>query len=259
MNLRRLVPARQCGASGSRRRPCPRHSGQQGASLGRRPYVQRPRTLQGRVTRSPDFASSPGNPQLILRRHRHVGAHVDAESRTLSWAMNVGKRCRANSENGRTSHAHQLRWGCLEQRLIRKLVDYSEAYEIICDTYQITHVAGRHAYPLDRDCPWACARSPAWQVLLLRHLNVAKVALRIAGSNPFHGDGQASALHRGTPSESGGPDRAHNIAAACAHCNHTRHRHKRLPELSQYARAVRRRVAACRWHHQWVYDRGLLR
>jgi 5-methylcytosine-specific restriction endonuclease McrA len=56
----------------------------------------------------------------------------------------------------------------------------------------------------------------------------------------------------------GGSDRPENIAAACAHCNRTRHTRKQPPPPAAFATAVRKRVAARRWHHAWVYDLGLL-
>ena len=56
----------------------------------------------------------------------------------------------------------------------------------------------------------------------------------------------------------GGPDSASNIAAACARCNHTRHRRRRPPESDAYLEDVRRRVGSGKWHPRWVHDQGLL-
>jgi 5-methylcytosine-specific restriction endonuclease McrA len=56
----------------------------------------------------------------------------------------------------------------------------------------------------------------------------------------------------------GGADLPANIAAACARCNHTRHKRKAPPQPNTFSKEVRRRVAARRWHHAWVYDGGLL-
>lgn len=58
--------------------------------------------------------------------------------------------------------------------------------------------------------------------------------------------------------QDGGRDAAHNIAAACAHCNHTRHRRRRPLEAQDYAQLVARRLAAGRWHQPWVRALGLL-
>jgi len=60
------------------------------------------------------------------------------------------------------------------------------------------------------------------------------------------------------PRSNGGTDRLENIAAACARCNHTRHRRKRPPPPLEYQRQVARRVAAGRWHQKWVFEAGLL-
>lgn len=57
----------------------------------------------------------------------------------------------------------------------------------------------------------------------------------------------------------GGRDVPANIAAACAHCNHTRHRKKEPPDADAFTKMVRRRVAARRWHQSWVYEQGLVK
>jgi 5-methylcytosine-specific restriction endonuclease McrA len=56
----------------------------------------------------------------------------------------------------------------------------------------------------------------------------------------------------------GGADVPTNIAAACAHCNGTRHKRRTPPRPEMFAKEVRKRVAARAWHHRWVYERGLL-
>ncbi|MFL6628408.1 MAG: HNH endonuclease signature motif containing protein [Vitreoscilla sp.] len=56
----------------------------------------------------------------------------------------------------------------------------------------------------------------------------------------------------------GGTDGPENIVAACAHCNHTRHKRRRPPAPTQYREAVRMRVARGRWHSPWVFQQGLL-
>ena len=60
------------------------------------------------------------------------------------------------------------------------------------------------------------------------------------------------------PQSEGGPDTASNIAAACAHCNHTRHKRKEPPGPARYREEVRRRVARGGWHVRWVFESGLL-
>lgn len=60
------------------------------------------------------------------------------------------------------------------------------------------------------------------------------------------------------PRSGGGRDTSVNIAAACAHCNRTRHRRKLPPEPEVYLAEVRRRVDRGGWHHRWVLDAGLL-
>ncbi len=56
----------------------------------------------------------------------------------------------------------------------------------------------------------------------------------------------------------GGTNAAANIVAACARCNHTRHKRQRPPEPAAYRADVRQRVARGSWHEQWVYGLGLL-
>lgn len=60
------------------------------------------------------------------------------------------------------------------------------------------------------------------------------------------------------PRSEGGKDAAVNIAAACLHCNCTRHKRKRPPEPEAYQAEVRRRVTRGSWHPKWVFERKLL-
>lgn len=61
-----------------------------------------------------------------------------------------------------------------------------------------------------------------------------------------------------TPRSDGGRNTLDNIVAACAHCNHTRHKRKDPPEWEAYRLDVRRRVQRGAWHHDWAYVRGLI-
>lgn len=60
------------------------------------------------------------------------------------------------------------------------------------------------------------------------------------------------------PRSEGGSDRPENIAAACAHCNATRHKRKRPPAPAEYRAQVARRVQRGAWHQPWVHERGLV-
>jgi 5-methylcytosine-specific restriction endonuclease McrA len=60
------------------------------------------------------------------------------------------------------------------------------------------------------------------------------------------------------PRSDGGQDRSDNIAAACARCNHTRHKQKLPGTPDAFANKVLKRVVARSWHEKWVYDQGLL-
>jgi hypothetical protein len=60
------------------------------------------------------------------------------------------------------------------------------------------------------------------------------------------------------PRSEGGKDAAGNIAAACAHCNLTRHKRKHPPAPDAYRAEVSRRVNRGTWHHGWVFERKLL-
>lgn len=57
----------------------------------------------------------------------------------------------------------------------------------------------------------------------------------------------------------GGRDVESNVVAACAHCNHTRHKRKNPPEPESYLAEVRKRVGRGGWHQPWVRGLGLLR
>lgn len=56
----------------------------------------------------------------------------------------------------------------------------------------------------------------------------------------------------------GGSDAAKNIVAACAHCNHTRHKRKAPPEPETYRKEIRRRTKRGAWHPRWVFEQQLL-
>jgi 5-methylcytosine-specific restriction endonuclease McrA len=60
------------------------------------------------------------------------------------------------------------------------------------------------------------------------------------------------------PRGEGGQDTECNIAAACAHCNHTRHKRKTPPPPTVYRQEVQRRVAKRRWHVRWVFEHELV-
>lgn len=57
----------------------------------------------------------------------------------------------------------------------------------------------------------------------------------------------------------GGAHTAGNIVAACARCNHTRHRLQKPPEPPAYRQLVAKQAARRCWHPRWVYDVGLAR
>lgn len=60
------------------------------------------------------------------------------------------------------------------------------------------------------------------------------------------------------PRSEGGRDVSDNVAAACSHCNQTRHKRKRPLAASDFGTAVRKRIAARAWHPEWVHRGGLL-
>jgi 5-methylcytosine-specific restriction endonuclease McrA len=68
---------------------------------------------------------------------------------------------------------------------------------------------------------------------------------------------QCTAEHL-TPRSEGGEDIADNLVAACAHCNHTRHKRKNPPPPNAYLADIRKRVARGAWHPGWVWSLGLL-
>lgn len=51
----------------------------------------------------------------------------------------------------------------------------------------------------------------------------------------------------------GGSNSAINIAAACLHCNRTRHRRKHPPDMVRYRQEVAVRMARHGWHPAWVH------
>jgi 5-methylcytosine-specific restriction endonuclease McrA len=55
-----------------------------------------------------------------------------------------------------------------------------------------------------------------------------------------------------TARSEGGSDEPANIAAACAHCNHTRHKRKHPPEPERFRDEVRRRLRRGGWHQPSV-------
>jgi 5-methylcytosine-specific restriction endonuclease McrA len=61
-----------------------------------------------------------------------------------------------------------------------------------------------------------------------------------------------------SPRCEGGRNASDNIAAACAHCNSTRHKRKRPPDPAEYRKNVRARVRRGKWHPRWVFDQRLL-
>lgn len=68
---------------------------------------------------------------------------------------------------------------------------------------------------------------------------------------------QCTAEHLQAKSQCG-RDAAGNIAAACARCNHTRHRMRPAPDPEKYLDTVRRQVAHGGWHTKVVRRTGLL-
>jgi 5-methylcytosine-specific restriction endonuclease McrA len=55
-----------------------------------------------------------------------------------------------------------------------------------------------------------------------------------------------------TARSAGGANSSGNIAAACHHCNQSRHRRKSPPEPQQYRELVAARISKRRWHPAWV-------
>lgn len=56
----------------------------------------------------------------------------------------------------------------------------------------------------------------------------------------------------------GGRHAGANLVAACARCNHMRHRMHKPPEPQAYMKHVAKQVAKRCWHQKWVYDLGLV-
>jgi len=56
----------------------------------------------------------------------------------------------------------------------------------------------------------------------------------------------------------GGGHTAANIVAACARCNHSRHRLQQPPEAPVYRKLVAKQIARRGWHQRWVYEVGLV-
>lgn len=55
-----------------------------------------------------------------------------------------------------------------------------------------------------------------------------------------------------------GRDEPDNIVAACARCNHGRHKLKRPPPPSNYIAYVHSRMDQGNWHRRWVWTLGLI-
>ncbi|WP_156968873.1 HNH endonuclease [Arenimonas metalli] len=58
--------------------------------------------------------------------------------------------------------------------------------------------------------------------------------------------------------QDGGSDIVSNIAAACLHCNQTRHRMRPPPGPVAYRRIVNKHLQAGQWHRRKVFEAGLL-
>jgi hypothetical protein len=56
----------------------------------------------------------------------------------------------------------------------------------------------------------------------------------------------------------GGLNYSSNIAAACHHCNCSRHRLAPAPSPQDYQSLVQREVAQGGWHAPWVFQAGLI-
>src|SRR5690606_35763396 len=59
------------------------------------------------------------------------------------------------------------------------------------------------------------------------------------------------------PKSEGGRDFANNVAAACDHCNRTRHRRKTPPSPEALRKLIAARLSRGAWHNPWVFELGL--
>ncbi len=57
--------------------------------------------------------------------------------------------------------------------------------------------------------------------------------------------------------QNGGGDSQANIVAACKFCNQARHKRKIAPTPEAYKQMVQRRVRQRKWHHPWVFEKGI--
>ena len=107
----------------------------------------------------------------------------------------------------------------------------------------------------DRAFQSQCGRCYYCNVLMWLHVPEELGPFRVSQEQAARLRCTAEHLH---PESEGGSDRLENIAAACAHCNHTRHKRKVPPQPEAYRSDVRRRVGRRSWHHRWVFQFGLL-
>lgn len=90
-----------------------------------------------------------------------------------------------------------------------------------------------------------------------------RVWLRSPEELPIGGRGDASLAKLRCTAEhliaqcDGGTHAAANIVAACARCNHARHRLRNPPPPPAYRLHVFKKVAGRCWHEKWVYEAGL--
>ena len=68
---------------------------------------------------------------------------------------------------------------------------------------------------------------------------------------------QCTAEHLQAKSDDG-PNTSSNIAAACRHCNYSRHRALPAPSPHEYQSLVEHEVARGGWHDPWVFQAGLI-
>lgn len=110
-----------------------------------------------------------------------------------------------------------------------------------------------------RLCLWTAGTACALGRGPLRRQLLDAITRRTAGRAPAAGAMRlrCTAEHLVARS-SGGEDTPSNIVAACAHCNHTRHRRESPPTPEEYLAEVIKRVRRNGWHHKWVFELGLL-